>query len=296
MIDALSYDFMRNALVAGLLASVICGIMGTLVVVNRIVFLSGGIAHAAYGGIGMAFFFGWPYLLGTLGFSLAAAMIMAAVTLRAKHRADTVIGVIWALGMAIGIILIDLTPGYQVDLMSYLFGSILTVPGRDLWIMGAMGLVIAVLVGWFYQDMLAMSYDEEFARVRGVPVVALYFLLIGLLAVTVVMVIQVVGLILVIALLTIPPFIMEPYARTLKRMMIGASLLGVVFTVSGLWLAYTFDLTSGAAIIVVAGAGFFIARAAESLRRMVRRGRRDGRTVSEGQVQKEEGPGHVATP
>jgi zinc transport system permease protein len=295
MIEALSYEFMQNALMAGLLASVICGVMGTLVVVNRIVFLSGGIAHAAYGGIGMAFFFGWPYLLGTLGFSLAAAMVMAVVTLRAKHRADTVIGVIWALGMAVGIILIDLTPGYHVDLMSYLFGSILTVPGRDLWIMGAMGLGVAVLVGWFYQDLLAMSYDEEFARVRGVPVVPLYFLLIGLLAVTVVMVIQVVGLILVIALLTIPPFIMEPYARTLKQMMIGAILLGAVFTISGLWLAYAFDLTSGAAIIVVSGAGFFAVRAAESIRRMVRRGRRTGGTVPEGQEPKDDGLGHAAT-
>ncbi|MEE4608309.1 MAG: metal ABC transporter permease, partial [Desulfobacteraceae bacterium] len=295
MIEALSYEFMQNALMAGLLASVICGVMGTLVVVNRIVFLSGGIAHAAYGGIGMAFFFGWPYLLGTLGFSLVAAMIMAVVTLRAKHRADTVIGVIWALGMAVGIILIDLTPGYHVDLMSYLFGSILTVSGRDLWIMGAMGMVVAVLVGWFYQDLLAMSYDEEFARVRGVPVVPLYFLLIGLLAVTVVMVIRVVGLILVIALLTIPPFIMEPYARTLKQMMIGAILLGAVFTISGLWLAYAFDLTSGAAIIVVAGAGFFAVRAAEGIWRMVCRGRRTGRTVPEGQVQKDDGLGHVAT-
>jgi len=279
MIEALSYEFMQNAIVAGLLASVICGVMGTLVVVNRIVFLSGGIAHAAYGGIGMAFFFGWPYLMGTLGFSLAAAMIMAAVTLRAKHRADTVIGVIWALGMAIGIILIDLTPGYHVDLMSYLFGSILSVSCRDLWIMGALGLVIAVLVGWFYQGLLAMSYDEEFARVRGVPVVPLYFLLIGLLAMAVVMVIQVVGLILVIALLTIPPFIMEPYARTLKQMMIGASLLGAVFTIGGLWLAYSFNLTSGAAIIVVAGAGFFAVRAAESARQVVRRGRSAGQTV-----------------
>lgn len=295
MIEALSYEFMQNALMAGLLASVICGVMGTLVVVNRIVFLSGGIAHAAYGGIGMAFFFGWPYLLGTLGFSLAAAMIMAVVTLRAKHRADTVIGVIWALGMAVGVILIDLTPGYHVDLMSYLFGSILTVPGRDLWIMGGMGLVVAVLVGWFYQDLLAMSYDEEFARVRGVPVVPLYFLLIGLLAVTVVMVIQVVGLILVIALLTIPPFIMEPYARTLKQMMIGAILLGAAFTICGLWLAYAFDLTSGAAIIVVAGAGFFAVRAAESIRQMVRRGRRTGDTVPEGQEPKDDGLGHVVT-
>jgi zinc transport system permease protein len=296
MIEALSYDFMRNALMAGLLASVICGIMGTLVVVNRIVFLSGGVAHAAYGGIGMAFFFGWPYLLGTLGFSLIAAMIMAAVTLRAKHRADTVIGVIWALGMAIGIILIDLTPGYHVDLMSYLFGSILTVPGRDLWIMGGMGLVIALLVGWYYQDLIAMSYDEEFARVRGVPVVPLYFLLIGLLAVTVVMVIQVVGLILVIALLTIPPFIMEPYARTLKQMMIGASLLGAIFTISGLWLAYAFDLTSGAAIIVVAGGGFFATRACESFRKLLRRGQTAGETVAKKQAQDEDEIEHVATP
>ena len=258
MLEALQFEFMRNALFAGLLASVICGIMGTMVVVNRIVFLSGGIAHAAYGGIGLAFFMGWPYLAGTLGFSLCAAMVMAAVTLRARHRADTIIGVIWAVGMAIGIILIDLKPGYNVDLMSYLFGSILTVPERDLWIMAAMGLFILVMVTAYYKDLLALSYDEEFARIRGVPVTALYFVLIGMLAVTVVMVIQVVGLILVIALLTIPPFIMEGYARSMLAMMIGSSLLGAVFTVSGLWLSYFFDLTSGASIILVAGVFFFL--------------------------------------
>ena len=258
MVEALQFEFMRNALVAGLLASVICGIMGTLVVVNRIVFLSGGIAHAAYGGIGLAFFMGWPYMVGTLGFSLAAAFIMAAVTLKAKHRSDTIIGVIWAVGMACGIILIDLTPGYNVNLMSYLFGSILTVPTTDLWIMAAMGIAIAVLVIVFYPDLLAMSYDEEFARIRGVPVTALYMLLIGMLAVTVVMVIQVVGLILVIALLTIPPFIMERYARSLLQMMIGSSVLGVLFTIAGLWVSYRFALSSGASIIMVAGIAFFL--------------------------------------
>ena len=258
MIEALQYEFMRNALVAGLLASVLCGIMGTLVVVNRIVFLSGGIAHAAYGGIGLAFFFGWPYLVGTIGFSLAAALVMGAISMKSKHRADTVIGVIWALGMALGIILIDLTPGYNVDLMSYLFGSILTVPASELWVMGIMGALIAALVFFFYQDLLALSYDEEFARIRGVPVKALYLALIALLAVTIVMVIQVVGLILVIALLTIPPYIVEKYAKSLLQMMIGSSLLGVLFTVCGLWLSYRLDLTSGAAIIAVAGIGFFI--------------------------------------
>ncbi|MGD8610594.1 MAG: metal ABC transporter permease [Desulfobacterales bacterium] len=258
MIEALQFEFMRNALIAGLLASVICGIMGTLVVVNRIVFLSGGIAHAAYGGIGLAFFFGWPYLPGTIGFALAAAMLMAAVSIKARHRADTIIGVIWALGMAFGIILIDLTQGYNVDLMSYLFGSILTVPASDLLIMLIIGIVITILVVVYYKDLLAMSYDEEFARIRGVPVNGLYFTLIGILAVTIVLVIQVVGLILVIALLTIPPFIAEKHAKSLIQMMVGSSILGAVFTVVGLWLSYRYDLTSGAAIIMVAGIAFML--------------------------------------
>ena len=258
MIEALHFEFMRNALAAGLLASVICGIMGTLVVVNRIVFLSGGIAHASYGGIGLAFFFGWPYLVSTLGFSLAAAMVMAAVSFKIKHRADTIIGVIWALGMAFGIILVDLTPGYNVDLMSYLFGSILAVPASDLFIMLAMGILIALLVAYYYKDLLALSYDSEFARIRGVPVKPLYFTMIGMLAVTIVMVIQVVGLILVIALLTIPPFIVEKHARSLAQMMVGSSLLGALFTVAGLWISYTYNLTSGASIILVSGIAFLI--------------------------------------
>jgi zinc transport system permease protein len=258
MIEALQFEFMRNALAAGLLASVLCGIMGTLVVVNRLVFLSGGIAHAAYGGIGLAFYLGWPFMVGTLGFSLAAALVMAAVTLKAKHRADTIIGVVWAVGMAVGIILLDLTPGYNVDLMSYLFGSILTVPESDLWMMLAMGGVLAILVGVYYKDLLALSYDEEFARIRGVSVEALYLTLICLLAVTIVLVIQVVGLILVIALLTIPPFIVEKHARSLLQMMIGSSVLGALFTLIGLWLSYSYNLTSGATIILVAGVGFFL--------------------------------------
>ena len=258
MIEALQFEFMRNALAAGLLASIICGIMGTLVVVNRIVFLSGGIAHAAYGGIGLSFFLGWPYLLGTLLFSLGAAVVMAAVSLRAKHRADTIIGVIWAVGMATGIVLVDLTPGYNVDLMSYLFGSILTVPRSEIAVMAGIGVLITGFVGIYYKDLLALSYDEEFAQVRGVPVKGLYMALIAMLALTIVMVIQVVGLILVIALLTIPPFIMEKHARTLVQMMIGSSVLGGVFTVLGLWLSYAYDLTSGASIILVSGAAFFI--------------------------------------
>jgi zinc transport system permease protein len=266
MIDALQFEFMRNALAAGLLASIICGIMGTLVVVNRIVFLSGGIAHAAYGGIGLAFFFNWPYLPATIGFSLFAAMVMAAISHAVKHRADTIIGVIWALGMAFGIILLDMTPGYNVDLMSYLFGSILTVPRSDLLIMAVIGVIMTILVVHYYQDLLAMSYDEEFARIRGVAVKKLYFGLIGMLAVAIVLVIQVVGLILVIALLTIPPFIAEKYANSLVQMMVGSSLLGALFTVTGLWFSYRYNLTSGASIIAVSGIVFLISLVVEKVR------------------------------
>jgi len=271
MIEALQFDFMRNALAAGLMASIICGIMGTLVVVNRIVFLSGGIAHAAYGGIGLAFYLNWPYLPGTIGFSLFAAMVMATISHTVKHRADTIIGVIWALGMAFGIILIDLTPGYNVDLMSYLFGSILAVPRSDLFIMAAIGLTMTILVAYYYQDLLAMSYDEEFAQIRGVPVKKLYFGLIGMLAIAVVLVIQVVGLILVIALLTIPPFMAEKYAKSLFQMMVASSLLGAVFTVTGLWLSYRYNLTSGASIIMVSGAVFLISLMVDKMRVAVRK-------------------------
>ncbi len=271
MIEAFQFDFMRNALAAGILASIICGIMGTLVVVNRIVFLSGGIAHAAYGGIGLAFYFNWPYLTGTIGFSLFAAMVMAAISHTVKHRADTIIGVVWALGMAFGIILIDMTPGYNVDLMSYLFGSILTVPRSDLLIMAVIGVMMTILVVYYYQDLLAMSYDEEFARIRGVPVKKLYFGLIGMLAVTIVLVIQVVGLILVIALLTIPPFIAEKYARSLVQMMVASSILGAVFTVTGLWFSYRFNLTSGASIIAVSGIFFLISLVVEKIRFAMRK-------------------------
>lgn len=265
MIEALQFEFMRNALVAGLLASIVCGMIGTLIVVNRIVFLSGGIAHAAYGGIGIAFFFGWPHMVGTIGFSLIIAMIMAVITIKTKHRADTIIGVLWAIGMALGVILLDLTPGYNVDLMSYLFGSILSVPDSDLILMAAICVLVFLIVFYYYHDLLAMSYDEEFAQLRGVPVKFLYFLLIGMTALSIVMIIRVVGLILVIALLTIPPFIAEKFSKTLFQMMGVSTALCAIFSVTGLWLSYAFNLTSGASIIMVAAVGFFMSFIIERL-------------------------------
>ncbi len=276
MWEALQTDFIRNALVAGVLVSIVCGIIGTLVVVNRIVFLAGGIAHAAYGGIGLAFFLGWPYVAGTTAVSLLSAGIMAAVTIKAKHRADAIVGVLWAVGMALGVILLDLSPGYNADLMSYLFGSILTVPASDLWQMGLLGIAVISVVAWYYNDFLAMSYDDEFARLRNVPVTFLYCLLLGMIALAVVMIIRVVGLILVIALLTIPPFIAEKFTGSLRAMMMVSSVLSCLFTVVGFGVSYALNLTSGATIILVAAAGFFLAVLWDRWRH--RRRRKTGKT------------------
>lgn len=265
VIEALQFEFMRNAVFAGLFASLVCGVIGSFVVVNRMVFLAGGIAHAAYGGIGLAFFFGIPYVYGTIGVSLAAALLMTAVSVKAKSRSDTFIGVLWAVGMAMGVILIDLTPGYHTDLMSYLFGSILAVPSRDIVWMSGLGAVTLFITIFFYRDILAISYDAEFAKLRGVPVNLLHFLFIALVAVSIVFIIRVVGLILVIALLTIPPYIAEKYSRSLMVMMVLSVILSVIFNMTGLWMSYTYDLTSGATIIMVAAAGFFLSLGADHI-------------------------------
>ena len=266
MWDALQFEFIRNALLAGILVSISCGIIGTLVVVNRIVFISGGIAHSAYGGIGLALYTGLSPTLGAALFSVAVAIIMGAISLKNKHRVDTIIGVLWAIGMGLGIIFIDLTPGYNVDLMSYLFGSILSVQKTDIWFMIPLVIVIILTILTFYREFIALSYDEEFAFVVGIPVKTLYLVLLCMTALSIVMIIRVVGLILVIALLSIPPYIAEKYTSSLGKMMVLASLLGILFTLLGLWLSYNYDITSGATIIMVAGVSFFISQAIDLIK------------------------------
>lgn len=267
MLEALSYDFMRHAVLAGLLASLACGIIGTLVVVNRMVFLAGAVAHAAYGGVGLAYFLGWPVLPCTMGFTLATSGLMARVTADGVRSADTLVGALWACGMALGIILLDITPGYTSDLMSYLFGSILAVPVGDLWLMAGLDAAILGLTLYFWKDLLAVSFDREFAATRGVPVRAMHFLLLAMVGATVVMVIRVVGLILVMALMTIPTSMAQEGAHSVGTMMWRAGVLSAVFCLAGLALAYALDLTSGACIVAVAAAGYFVQRLALSRRR-----------------------------
>lgn len=252
MIEAINYEFMQNALIAGILVSFISGVMGSLIVVNRMVFLAGGIAHAAYGGIGIAIYFGFSIFLGTSVFAIIAALFMSFVTINQRENIDIFIGLIWAVGMAIGIIFVDLTPGYNVDLMSYLFGSILAVNEEDLYFMGVLFIVITFVVNFWYRNILAVSYDSEYASLRGINVKFFYTLILILSALTVVIAIKVVGLILVIALLTIPIYIAQKISSSLYSVMIVSGFIATSFTIIGLWVSYSFNLTSGACIILVA--------------------------------------------
>ncbi|QKE27988.1 metal ion ABC transporter, membrane protein [Arcobacter acticola] len=252
MLEVLQYDFIQNALIAGVLISIAAGIIGSLVVVNKITFLTGGIAHSSYGGIGLAIYLGLPVLFGATVFAVLTAVIIAIITLNNRNRIDAIIGMMWASGMAIGIIFVDLTPGYNVDLMSYLFGSIIAVSNDDLIYMTALDIFIVSTVVFFYKQILAVSYDSEFATLRGINVKFFYTLILILAALCVVAAIKAVGLILVIALLTIPTYLAESFASRLSTMMVISSILATIFTILGLVVSYIYDISSGASIIMVA--------------------------------------------
>ncbi|MDD2252179.1 MAG: metal ABC transporter permease [Dehalococcoidales bacterium] len=258
MIELLQYQFIQNALIAGLLSSIACGVIGSFVVVKRMVSISGGIAHASFGGIGLGYLLGFNPVAGALAFSLGSALVMGTVSRKTRLSADTSIGVLWATGMAMGVIFIGLAPGYAPDLFSYLFGSILTVPRSDIILMGIIDGVILLVVFMFFKEFSALSFDEEFTRILGVPSFALYLVLLCLIALTVVVLIRAVGIVLVIALITIPAAIAYQFTRSLKKMMLAAVIMGMLFTTAGLWLSYQLDIASGATIILVSAASLFI--------------------------------------
>ena len=257
MLEALEFSFFQNALLASFLVSLACGIIGTLIMINRLFSMAGGITHGAFGGIGLAFYFSLPILLCTGIFTLFLAFLVAFLAQKYEHRSDSIIAVIWAFGMAFGIILIDLSPGYNTDLMAYLFGSILAVSNDDLMLISLVDFVTIAFVVLFYRQFEALSFDMEFSKVRGINTGFFYYLLIALMAFCIVISIRLVGLILVIALLSIPSFIAENFSKKLGVVMLLASFLSIVFCILGLFLSYFLNLTSGACIIIIACFGFF---------------------------------------
>ena len=258
MLELFQYQFMQRALIAAVLVSVACGVVGSYVVIKRIVSLSGAISHAAFGGVGIGYFLGVNPVLAAIPFSIISAIAIGGVKQISNISEDTSIGILWSVGMAIGVIFINLTPGYAPDLFSYLFGSILTVNNTDLYIMLILDIIIITTVYLFRREFLAVSFDEEFSKVVGLPALLVYMLLLALVALSVVVLIKVVGVILLIALFTIPAAISKQYTYNLKNLMVLATILGIVLTTVGLILSYIFNLASGATIVMVLATAFAI--------------------------------------
>lgn len=258
MLELFQYEFMQRALIAAVLVSISCGVVGSYVVIKRIVSLSGAISHAAFGGVGLGYFLGVNPVLAAIPFSIISAISIGGVKQITNISEDTAIGILWSVGMAIGVIFINLTPGYAPDLFSYLFGSILTVSNTNLYIMLILDLVIISVVYMFRREFLAVSFDEEFSNVVGLPALLIYMLLLALVALSVVVLIKVVGVILLIALFTIPAAIGKQYTYNLRNLMILATILAVVLTSLGLILSFIFNLASGATIVMVLAAAFLI--------------------------------------
>ena len=266
-------SFARYALVAGLLASVALGVMGTYVVTRRISYIAAAISHCVLGGIGAALYLekvaGWTWcrpMYGAVAAALAAAVTVGRVSLYARQREDTEIGAIWVIGMAVGVLLIARVPG-SVDLMGYLFGSILIVALHDLWLILALDVVVLGLAAVFHNRFLAVCFDEEFAELRGVPVKLLYLLLLCLTALTVVLLVRLVGIVLVVALLTLPAAVAGNIAGRLWQMMALATVCCAVFVTVGLGASHSSDLPSGPVIVVLAGAVYLLVAVGTRLRR-----------------------------
>ncbi|MBN1808566.1 MAG: metal ABC transporter permease [Planctomycetes bacterium] len=262
---AASHELLRNALIVGLLASIACGVVGSYVVTKRITYLAGGISHFVLGGMGLARYLGVKYgleglhpLHGAVGAAVLAAFILGHVSIKTRQREDTVIGALWATGMAVGILFITMTPGYNTNLMSYLFGNILMVSERDLWLIVILDAVIVALGILFYNQLLAISFDEEFARLRGLNVETYYLILLVITALTIVLLVTVVGIVMTIALLTLPAAVAGHFSKSLWQMMVMATVLCMVFTTGGLAASYGPDLPSGAMIVIIAGAVYLL--------------------------------------
>jgi len=257
-LDFLQYDFMRNALAAGLAASVLCGIIGIYVILNKIVFISDGIAHAAFGGIGLGYFLGYDPVAFGIGSAVLTALGIGMVSSRARVSEDTAIGVFMATGMALGIMLLTLSQGYARDLYGYLFGNILAVTVSDVLLILAFTLIILALVFLLYKEFLVLSFDPIYGEAIGLPVQSLRLLLLGMVAFSVVLLIKIVGIIMVIALLTIPGAISRQHMKGLPAIMAGSVFLGIIFVTIGLFISYMLDVPSGATIILTAAVTFFL--------------------------------------
>lgn len=263
--------FLRYALIAGLLASVAFGVIGSYVVVKRITYIAGAIAHCVLGGIGAALFFSQRYglnwltpMMGAIIAALAAALVIGLVTIHAQEREDSIISALWVTGMAAGIMFMAKTPGY-IDPMSYLFGNILMISRQDLWVILGLDVGVVTLGILFYHKMLAVCFDEEFARLRGVHTRFYFLILLCLTALTIVLMIRIVGIVLVIALFSLPAAMAGHFSCRLWQMMAISTLLSMFFVTTGLAVSYGPNLPSGPTIVMIAGLSYLLTMGARMI-------------------------------
>ncbi|MFA5571399.1 MAG: metal ABC transporter permease [Sphaerochaetaceae bacterium] len=254
-----SMPFVRNALLAGVLSSILFGVLGTVVTVKRIASLAGAISHAVLGGIGMALYLSasniapsFPPMVGAIIFAVIAALIIGVVSMRAKQREDTVINAIWAIGMSIGVLFMAKTAGYT-DPSSYLFGNILLISSTDLILLAVLDVIVIVLVWLFYPQLEASSFDDEYAQVRGIATDVVFFIILTITAIAIVLLQTFVGIVMVIAMLTLPAGTANFHSRNMLTMMISSTIYAALFSLGGLFSGWSFDLPVGAMVVVFAG-------------------------------------------
>ncbi|KXL52998.1 manganese transport system membrane protein MntB [Anaerotignum neopropionicum] len=256
LLSLFQYQFVQNAVIASIFASIVCGIIGVIIVEKRLIMMSGGIAHTSYGGVGMGYFFGFEPIIGALFISVLAALGIGYIKRRGGTRSDVVIGLFWSLGMALGILFIAMMPGYPPDLTSYLFGSILSVTRGDIYFMAAFTFIVVLVITILFSYWEAYMFDEEFASIIGIKTAFMEYLLFVLIAMSVVVLIRVVGIILILALFTAPTAIAGLLAKNLKLRMVLSIMIGSLFCFAGLWLSYVLNVASGAAIVILSAIGY----------------------------------------
>ncbi len=264
------YQFIQNAIIASIFASIVCGIIGVIIVEKKLVMMSGGIAHTSYGGVGLGYLLGFEPIIGAFFISVLAAFGIGFIKRKGNTRSDVVIGLFWSLGMALGILFIALMPGYPPDLSSYLFGSILSVTRADIYLMAILTLIVVAVIATLFNYWKSYMFDEEFAYILGIKTAFLEYLLFVLIAMAVVVLIRVVGIILVLALFTAPPAIAELLSKNLKLRMILSIVIGNLFCLGGLFLSYVLNIASGAVIVILSATGYLIVYMVSSIKLRIR--------------------------
>lgn len=269
MFEALGFKFFQHAILVAVLASISAGIIGTYIVVKRMSMISGSIAHTAFGGLGISYYLQTNPLIGGIVFSLMSAVSIGFLKDKQENRTDTLLSFLWATGMAIGLVFIFLTPGYTTDLFTYLFGNILLVSQSDLLLIAILDIIVIITAITMFSTLRLVLFDEEYARTKNIPVQIVNVILYSLIALTIVAVIRVVGIVLMIAILTIPAATAQLFHKRLRQIMLTASAITLFATIGGLLISYYLDFATGPIIILLLSTLYVLALVGKKARKHI---------------------------